>query len=236
VKLPKDASLLWKSLWVVATVLRPLFCRLRLEGVEHVPLAGGCILTCNHTMGPDYVFLGYASPRQIYYMAKSEAFQIHPWLTKILWAAGVFPVRRGQQDLEAIEQAVRLVQAGCILGMFPEGTRSRTGQLQRGKSGAARIAMQARAPVVPAVVINSVHALKRPWWRLRRPEVIVRFGKPLYWLNHETNSIDAAKTFTNAIMGAMAALLPPELRGEYTTQMIDTFKVCFSSESKREER
>jgi 1-acyl-sn-glycerol-3-phosphate acyltransferase len=97
--------------------------------------------------------------------------------------------------------------------MFPEGTRSRTGKLQRGRSGAARVAMLAQAPVVPAVVINAERLFKpENWARLRkRDQISVRFGPPL----SPPAAVDdsrALRTYTRAIMAAMADLLPPERR------------------------
>ncbi|MDQ3249806.1 MAG: 1-acyl-sn-glycerol-3-phosphate acyltransferase [Chloroflexota bacterium] len=212
--LPRDASRFWKFLYRLITLLRPLFCTLQVEGRHHVPTQGGCVLVCNHSMGPDYVVLGYASPRQVYYMAKMEIFAWHPLLTKVLVAVGVFPVHRGQSDLGAIQGAVDLVRNGHVVGMFPEGTRSRTGKLQRGKSGAVRIAMHAGAPVVPAVVLNAHQVVRGVgrWWP--RPTVIVRFGKPIY-LSGDAGDSQNAHDNTEKVMAAMAALLPPELRGEY---------------------
>ncbi len=211
-RMPVDGSWLYKFLWILVRVLMPLFCRVKLEGAEHVPLEGGCVLVCNHNMGPDYLLLGVSTRRQIHYMGKSEIFDYHPLLTKLFNSAGVFPVERGKQDKVALERAVRLVQDGCVLGMFPEGTRSRTGQLQRGKSGAARIAMAANAPVIPAVVIDSALVFRRPF---RRPRVTVRFAEPMIWQGDVANDPAAARAFTDWFMRTMAEMLPPELRGAY---------------------
>ncbi|MCX6049816.1 MAG: lysophospholipid acyltransferase family protein [Chloroflexi bacterium] len=199
---------------VLAQLIRPLFCKLTVEGSHYLPAQGGCVLVCNHNPGPDYIVLGMISPRQVHFMAKMEIFGWHPLLTKLFNAAGVFPVRRGQSDTGAIGAAVDRVREGRVVAMFPEGTRSRTGMLQRGKTGAARIAMQAAAPVVPMVVINSDKILRGLGRRLRRPEVIVRFGPPLT-VTGDTNDASVVREHTGTIMQAMAALLPVELRGEY---------------------
>ncbi|MEZ4866848.1 MAG: lysophospholipid acyltransferase family protein [Caldilineaceae bacterium] len=208
--LPHDASRLWKALHRFITFVLPLFCRLQVEGREHIPHSGGCIVACNHSMGPDYLMLGYASTRQIFYMAKSELFQIHPWLSRFLGMAGVFPIKRGQKDLEAIGTAEELVLAGRVLGMFPEGTRSRSGCLQRGKSGVTRIAMAAQTPVVPAVVINSRAVFKLG----QRPQVVVRFGPSLTLQGNPQDKVSLQQN-TEAIMYAIADLLPPGQRGPY---------------------
>lgn len=214
--MPRDASLLWKFFYVLLTFFKLPFCRLQVEGRDYIPATGGCVIACNHSMGPDYLALGYASPRQIFYMAKIELFQIHPWFSKFLEMAGVFPVDRGRNDTEAFTAAVALLRRSKVLGMFPEGTRSRTGELRRGKTGAVRIAMQAQAPVVPAVVIHADAILKQIG---RRPEVIVRFGPPLYPRGDVNNKI-TTQAQTDAVMYAIAQLLPPERRGPYAT--VDT--------------
>ena len=217
---PIESTLAWKFWYVVAIIIRPIFLRLTIEGREHVPIEGGCIIACNHTMGPDYVILGYASPRQIYYMAKAEIFAYHPWLARIVADVGAFPVHRGQGDSDAIERAIEVVRAGHLLGMFPEGTRSRTGALQRAKTGVARIALGSGAPIVPAVVINSEPVL-RDWLKFkRRPRVIMRFGPPLSTHGDAHNADDVERT-TTTMMVAMAELLPPERWGYYAPVMHD---------------
>ena len=204
---PSNASRLWRFLHLFITVVKPLLCRLRVEGRDYVPTEGGCIVASTHTRGPDYVILGYAAPRQIYYMAKAELFQVHRWLSKFLWSIGTFPVQRGRSDLSAIQAAERLINDGHALGMFPEGTRSPNGHLTKGKTGAARIAAQTHTPVVPVAVINADALFSQLG---RRPEIIVRFGPPLYLDENNT-----AKANTDLIMYAIAALLPPERRGDY---------------------
>jgi 1-acyl-sn-glycerol-3-phosphate acyltransferase len=214
VTVPQDASRLWRSLHRLITVIKPLFCQLTVEGATHLPPTGGCIIACNHTLGPDYIVLGYASPRQIHYMAKREIFGWHPLLTKLFVAAGAFPVDRGKGDRVALQTAVERVRGGAVLGMFPEGTRSRTGHLMRGKTGVARIAMMAQAPVVPAVVINAGAILPQLLRPVRRPEVIVRFGPPLCPTG-DPDDPTLTRANTDMIMQALAALLPAERRGEY---------------------
>jgi len=208
VSVPQNASRLWRFLHRFISSIKPFLCRLQVEGRDYVPTEGGCIIVSTHTHGPDYVILGYAAPRQIYYMAKAELFQIHKWLSQFLWSVGTFPVQRGRSDLGAIQSAERLIKEGHALGMFPEGTRSPDGKLTKGKTGAARLAMQTGVPVVPAAVINA-QALFSQFGR--RPTISVRFGPPIYL--DETQS---AKSNTDALMYAIAALLPPEQRGHYS--------------------
>ena len=212
--MPNETTATWRLLWITAWSIRPFFLRLKVEGIEHVPPTGGGIIACNHTMGPDFVILGYASPRQIYFMAKAEIYRIHPWIARLMEGIGAIPVHRGQGDSDAVVQAVRVAQSGKLVGMFPEGTRSRTGALQRGKTGVARIALQAQMPIVPAVVINAEAVLPN-WLKFRRrPLVTMRFGPPIPPEGSIASPRDVQRLTTTMMLG-LAALLPEERRGHY---------------------
>jgi 1-acyl-sn-glycerol-3-phosphate acyltransferase len=136
-------------------VLYGLF-RLRAQGRENLPREGGFVLACNHLSSFDPWPLGVPIwPRRfLRFMAKSELYWFP--LSAIANGAGAFPVRRGQQDTVAIETAVRLAREGNIVAMFPEGTRRVKGLVKRfearPRSGAARIALEAGVPLVPAAV------------------------------------------------------------------------------------
>lgn len=214
--MPRYRRWIWWLAWGLVSVIRPLFCRLQVEGQENLPFTSGAVVASNHNFGPDFLFLGIASPRELSFMAKAEAFAWNPLLTALLRAGGVFPVQRGKGDGGAIEMAVELAQEGNLIAMFPEGTRSKAGVLMRGKTGAARIALAAGVPIVPAIVTNSALVLKRKGWQ--RPLVTVRFGKPIHWSAnaHEAQEeSETARAYTDVVMGTIASLLPPELRGEY---------------------
>jgi 1-acyl-sn-glycerol-3-phosphate acyltransferase len=129
--------------------------RLRARGTENLP-EGGFVLAANHTSNFDPWPLGLPlfPRRQLRFMAKSELF--FPVLRQLLNAGGAFPVRRGEADVEAIRHAVELVREGEVVVMFPEGTRRQKGLRKkhqaRAHSGAARIALGAGAPLVPAAI------------------------------------------------------------------------------------
>jgi 1-acyl-sn-glycerol-3-phosphate acyltransferase len=144
-------------------VLKGLY-RLRVRGVENVPAAGGCVLACNHVSSFDPWPLGLPlwPKRQLRFMAKSELYW---WpMTLILNGAGAFPVRRGQRDVAAIETAVRLARDGHPVAMFPEGTRRTKGLVKRfearPRTGAARIALEAGVPLIPAAVAGTDKLLR----------------------------------------------------------------------------
>ena len=149
-------SLLYSVLAALSwPVLRWLY-RLRAEGEENLPDEGGYVLAANHISNLDPWPLGVPLwPRRfLRFMAKSELYW---WpLTAVLNRVGAFPVRRGQRDVQAIETAVRLAREGHVVTMFPEGTRRTKGLVKRfearPRSGAARIALEAGVPLVPAAV------------------------------------------------------------------------------------
>ncbi len=129
--------------------------RLQARGVENLP-EGGFVLAANHTSNFDPWALGWPlwPERQLYFMAKAELF--NPILGPPLRAGGAFPVRRGEQDIEAMEASVKLCREGKVVAMFPEGTRRTKGLVKkfehRPRTGAARIALAANVPLVPAAI------------------------------------------------------------------------------------
>ncbi len=144
-------------------VLYGLF-RLRARGRENLPATGGYILACNHvsSLDPWLVGLPLWPRRWLRFMAKSELYW---WpLSLVLNGAGAFKVRRGLGDREAIETAVQLARQGHVVAMFPEGTRRRKGLIKkheaRPRSGAARIALEAGVPLLPAAVAGTDRLLK----------------------------------------------------------------------------
>lgn len=146
----------------VAVVSRPILYglfRLRVQGVENVPASGGYVLACNHLSNFDPWPLGMPlyPGRWLRFMAKSELYW---WpATYILDAAGAFPVHRGRADVVAVQTAIRLAEQGNVVVMFPEGTRRKKGLLKKyqpkGRTGAARIALEAGVPLVPAAVAGT---------------------------------------------------------------------------------
>jgi 1-acyl-sn-glycerol-3-phosphate acyltransferase len=144
-------------------ILRGLL-RLRVQGIENLPASGGYVLSCNHLSNLDPWPLGMPLwPRRwLRFMAKAELYW---WPAKnVLDAAGAFPVHRGLADREAVETAIELAREGNVVVMFPEGTRRRKGLVKkhraRARSGAARIALEAGVPLVPAAVAGTDRLLR----------------------------------------------------------------------------
>ena len=121
------------------------------RGLENVPRKGPLILASNHLNNADPPVLGATTPREISWLTKAEWFKtpLIGWMFKM---GGMIPVRRFEADLGALREAQEMLQAGGCLGMFPEGTRSKTAELQRGEPGSALIALRTGAPVQPVAL------------------------------------------------------------------------------------
>jgi glycerol-3-phosphate dehydrogenase (NAD(P)+) len=164
----------WPVRWVVKTFILVYF-RLRRLGREHIP-EGGVVLAANHRSFLDPFAIGCCLPRPIYFLAKQEMFK-NPVLGWILNCMGAFPIRRGESDEESMKTALRLLDRGDAVVIFPEGTRIKAGSLAKPKRGVGRLALQSGAPVVPIAVTGSERA--RDGWKIRPVKVHLRCGPPL---------------------------------------------------------
>ena len=161
---------------VVLTLPTLLVYRVRVIGRENVPARGGLVLAPNHFSQMDHFFAGVYLRRKIRFMAKSQMFGPRV-LTYVYKHGGVFPVRRGHHDEEAIKTAEMILDQEGMLLVYAEGGRSRSQELGKPKPGIGRIALESGAPVVPVAIHGSARV--RGWKRLRFPKVTVQFGKPL---------------------------------------------------------
>lgn len=137
---------------VVYGALKP-FYRFEIIGKEHFPKEGGVLLCSNHIDTLDPPVVGITAPRPVNFMAKEELFKL-PILKGILPKVHAFPVKRGLSDRQALRTAVNLLKDGQVVGLFPEGTRNRTGKLGKGFSGAGFFALRGNAVVVPCAIIG----------------------------------------------------------------------------------
>ena len=150
-----------------------LLTRLRVYGVERVPLEGGIVIAANHFSWIDPPAVGASSPRPVFYMAKVEAHRV-PGLGQLLRSFGAFPVRRGESDREAVRTMREIVSSGNALGMFVEGTRQKSGVPGKAQPGAAMVALNESVPIVPA----AVHGSQR--WKIGNfAPVSVAWGEPM---------------------------------------------------------
>ena len=175
-------SQLWYWIgWVFWTSVFRLVLPLRVSGAEHVPLSGALILASNHRSGLDPFVLAKACPRWPHFLAKEELFRI-PLFSYIIRQWGAIPIDRDAADLGSARAALQVLRAGEVLAIFPEGTRSLTGELGEFRPGTINLALKRRVPVVPAAVVGTEAVLPKGA-RLPRPSVVrVAFGRPLrFW-------------------------------------------------------
>jgi 1-acyl-sn-glycerol-3-phosphate acyltransferase len=171
--------------------------RAQASGMENVPRDGPLIVACNHVSYLDPPVMGSFCPRRISYMAKKELFTI-PVLGSVIRGLGAYAVDRGGSATAAIKRSLEVLRHGGAVGIFPEGTRNRSGDVMP-QAGVALLASLAKAPVVPACILGSDRAL-----RLGR--IKVAFGPPLALPADRKASRDALAKFTDEIMSAIRTL------------------------------
>lgn len=210
---------------VVGPWLRVLF-RPWVEGLDHVPDKGAAILASNHLSFSDSFFLPLVVPRKITFLAKSDYFTgrgVKGFFTKAFFAGvGQVPVDRsgGRASEAALRTGLRILGEGDLLGIYPEGTRSPNGTLYRGKTGVARMAMEARVPIIPVAMINT-YEIQPPGQVLpsiRR--VGIRLGRPLDFSRYEglENDRFVLRSVTDEVMYELMTLSGQEYVDMYATR------------------
>lgn len=153
---------------LVSTLFYPLY-RIKVIGKENFPKEGGVLLCTNHIDALDPPVVGITCPRTVHFMAKEELFEL-PLLKSILPRVKAFPVKRGMSDRQAMRKGLSVLKEGNVVGLFPEGTRSKDGQLQKGLAGAGFFALRGNATVMPCAIIG-------PYKPFRQLKVV--YGKPI---------------------------------------------------------
>lgn len=182
--------------------------RIKVEGRENMPESGPVLLCSNHVAMKDPVVLGLSQRRQVFYMAKEELFK-NAFVGGILRALGAFPVKRGTGGADALEEGYKLLEENAVVGVFIEGHRSKTGELQKPKTGAALLAYRTKAPVVPVCITAEDGKRPRPFHR-----TVIRFGKPLTaeQLNIPDESSMQLRRASRTVMSEIAALREETLK------------------------
>ena len=177
--------LYWWSKYVLLGPLMRLLARPTIEGLHHIPARGGAILAGNHLAVADSFLVPLVLPRRVTYLAKREYFTQTGLVGRIkktfFTGVGQVPVDRdsGSAAQAALDTAVRLLREGTLLGIYPEGTRSPDGRLYKGKTGVARMALEADVPVIPVAMIGTdrLNPIGSRMWRPHK--VHIRIGEPL---------------------------------------------------------
>lgn len=180
---------------ICKAILTPLY-RIQTIGKENIPKDGGVLICSNHIDNLDPPVVGLTCPRNIHFMAKEELFHA-PILKQILPTINVFPVKRGMSDKKAIRTGLTLLKEGKVLGLFPEGTRSKTGELGKGLAGAGFFALRTEAVIVPCAVIG-------PYKPFRGVKVV--YGKPIDFQVYREQKVSAEEA-TEIIMNEIRRLI-----------------------------
>jgi len=169
---------LYTILRLLALGLARLLFRIEARGIGHVPRSGPALIAANHSSVLDPPIVAAAAPRPLHFLAKAELFSI-PLFGRLISAVNARPVRRAGADPAALRAALRILQAGQALLIFPEGTRGDEGTLREAKPGAGMLAVLSKTPVVPTYIEGSGRALPRGRWLPCLTKVRVSFGPPL---------------------------------------------------------
>ncbi|MFS0890872.1 lysophospholipid acyltransferase family protein [Peribacillus frigoritolerans] len=180
---------------IVKGVLTPSF-RVKTLGKEYIPKEGGVLICANHIDNLDPPVVGMTSPRDIHFMAKEELFHA-PVLKGILPRVNAFPVKRGNSDRESLRKGLKLLKEGKAIGLFPEGTRSKTGQLGEGLAGAGFFALRSDAIIIPCAIIGP--------YKILRPLKVV-YGPPINFTEYREQKISADEA-TKIIMEHIGKLI-----------------------------
>lgn len=217
--------------WIVKAVLTPvlrLLFRPKIEGLENLPAEGGAILAGNHVSYMDWLFVPLVCSRKITYLAKSDYFTgtgVKGALMRFFFTAcGQVPVDRSgaSASAAALETGKRVLCEGNLLGIFPEGTRSPDGRLYRGKTGVARLALEAGVPVVPCAGIG-IFEIAPPGRRMPKlfgARITVKFGEPLEFSRYAGMESDpfVLRSVTDEIMYELMDLTGQEYVDTYASR------------------
>lgn len=199
----------YRAAWYLARFLLHLLFGYRVERAEKVPEKGPVILAANHLSILDPIAIGAGIKRPVSFLARADVFRL-PLLSWLLPRLYAIPVERGTGDLSAIKGAIRALEKGMAFGIFPEGTRSRSGRLQPFKTGVAAIAYRTGSPVVPVAVIGTEKAwpVGRKLFRLRQPIRVV-YGDPIPVPRKTKVTHQELENLTREIEARVRELLPP---------------------------
>jgi 1-acyl-sn-glycerol-3-phosphate acyltransferase len=209
---------------VIGPPLRTVY-RPGARGTEHIPRSGGVILAANHLSFVDSLFMPLLCPRDVVFLGKADYFE--SWRTRWFFeGAGVIPVRRegGSAGEAAILAGVRALKASRVVGIYPEGTRSPDGRLYRGKTGVARLALEAQVPVVPVSISGTreIMPLDAKMPRLGGSPLVV-YGKPLTFERYYDRPRDrfVLRSVTDEIMYEIMMMTGQEYVDEYAAKVKD---------------
>jgi 1-acyl-sn-glycerol-3-phosphate acyltransferase len=204
---------LWRLIRFIVRVIVAIIADVHIIGRQNEPETGPLIIASNHLSWTDIPLIPAFLKRRVVYMAKEEAFQGKVgWLVRFF---GAFPVKRGEADRQSLRASEEQLKAGRILGIFPEGTRSKIHKLGRAHAGMGMIALRSGAPILPIAIYGSENAFKK-----FRPRITIIFGEPMI-LTPKGKKItrEDIDQSTEQVMQRISSMLPPEYRGVYAEKL-----------------
>lgn len=195
-------EMLYRFLRCVFYIIYNVFFSAEAYNKENVPKTGGVILAANHLSNWDPMLISCFFKRTVGYMAKQELFDV-PIFGPALLHLHSFPVKRGAMDIKALRTAMQKLKAGDCIGVFPEGHRSKTGQLQQGSTGVAFIAAKSGAPVIPVAVFNTNNIFHKGSFFAH---IKVAYGEPIYYSGKKVDK-QSLQAFTVEIMRQIQNLI-----------------------------
>ena len=193
--------MLYGFLQIVFRLFFYIVFRTRVYGRENIPAEGAVILAANHASNIDPPLMASLIDRPVSYMAKIELFE-NPIFGAAIRRCHAFPVKRGESDRGAIKAAVTVLKEGRVLGLFPEGTRSKTGELQKAEAGIALIAAMTGAPIVPVAILNTHRIFSNGGFI---PQLRIMYGEPITF-DGDRKSKEALDAFSAEIMAYIARM------------------------------
>jgi 1-acyl-sn-glycerol-3-phosphate acyltransferase len=213
-------ELLYRLVRAVVTPLYRGFTHVTVEGRGLVPPRGGVIVAANHISFFDSVALLQSIPRRAYFLGKAE--YLHSWTTRTLFPAmGLIPIDRelARKAMAALDVAATVLERGAVLGIYPEGTRSRDGMLHRGHTGVAQLSLMSGAPIVPVGLVGT-DRIQPVGARVPRPfrRATVRFGEPIEPTAYGGSPRRRRQLMTDDLMEAIRRLSRQTVSHDFSSQ------------------
>lgn len=207
--------MIYEALRRFVQLLFNLLTRVEVIGLENVPEQGGILLAVNHLSRIDPPLVFALLKRRDATVLAADKYKKNPLFRLAIESVGGIWINRDEADFNALREALHHLQQGGLLGVAPEGTRSRSGALMQAKTGIAYLADKAHVPVMPIAVWGTESAFQQ-LFRLHKPQITIHFGKLLTLPPLERRNREAGlQRNTDEIMCHIARMLPPQYRGAY---------------------
>jgi len=201
----KETPWWYRLLWFIGLMIFKFLFKLNREGKDKIPRKGGMIIAANHRSYLDPIALALLVPRRMNFMAKEELFH-NPIFGYLITKLGAFPLKRGKLDKIAYKKAFQVLKEGKILALFPEGTRSYSGQLGKLREGPVRMALYSQVPLIPVVIKGTEKVLPRGAKFIRWGKIRIKVGEPLFFSQFPEKKKEKIKILLKKLRESMIAM------------------------------